>query len=106
MGQLCLKSSAAQGKIVGRFPAQFFGKDVAENIGTHGLQQMVLRLEMGVKGAAPHVCLVYNLLHRNMVEFFCFQKPAEGSENAFSGFLLPSVHGLPLPYKIMKLFRI
>ena len=95
VGEDCLGGTAGEGKIMGTLHHQAAGNDVCKNVGAHFLKQVVLGLEMGVKGGAAHIGLVDDVLDGDLVIAFPGEQGAEGAEDRCPGLLLPSVHGGP-----------
>lgn len=95
MAQLQFQALASGGIIMVCLLGQFLRKDMVEDIRTHGAEQLVLSLKVGIKGASADICFVDDLLHRDVFKAFLFQQAAKGTINRVSGFLLPSVHRIP-----------
>ena len=81
----------------------FCVKQMAKQFFTQLFEQIFLGFKMGIKGRSAHICAVYDLSHRNMIEIFFRKQLRKGVENGLSGFSLPSVHTFT-PYKSRNLF--
>ena len=69
--------------------------DMAEQLFTQFLQQIILCLKMCIKGTAADICKVNDLLHRDIFKSLSLQQAAECLENRCSCLLLTSVHPVP-----------
>ena len=78
---------------------------VVEQLLAHLPQELVLGLEMGIKGTAADVRLVDDVLNGDVPIASPVQQGGKGTKNRRPGLLLSSVHGCLL-YKIGVLFRI
>ena len=93
------------GKIMRWFAHEIIGEDVFKDLTAKRVQQLVLSLKMSVKGTAPNVCGIKNILHRNLFISFVLQEKGECCENGISRLFLSSIHIASPPYKIRNLFR-
>lgn len=69
----CIWTVSVPGEIMGGLRHEVIGENVAEDIGAHGLQQLILCLKVGIEGASPDIGPVYNILDRNIVIFLAGQ---------------------------------
>ena len=106
VGEDCLGGTAGEGKIMGTLHHQAAGNDVCKNVGAQLLEQIVLGLEVGVKGGAAHVGLVNDVLYGDLAVTLPGQELAERAEDRRPGFLLPSVQKKYLLYNLSVLFAI
>jgi len=95
VGDLGLDDAAAAREIVRALLLQLRGEDMLEDLRAQRAQQLVLRAEVRVEGAAPDVGLVDDLLHRDIGIALSLQQAGKGVEYRLSGLFLSAIHGSP-----------
>jgi hypothetical protein len=79
-------------KVMGLFFVQFIGKDMLENFGTEGFQQVILRFKMRVECRSSHIRQIDDLLNGDFRVVLFLQKLREGPKNGLPALSLSAVH--------------
>ncbi len=77
------------GAVVGRVD------DMGKQLAANGVEQLVLRLEVGIKGAAAHIRPLDNILDSYPVIGLNLKQRFQRVKNCLSCFFLSSVHFVP-----------